>query len=216
MSIPRIAVALAVLSTLLFAIHYYLWARLVRDPALPPPWSALLTWALVILGASGLGGFLLARLAPRGVSSPVMWVVYTWLGFMFFLFVLLVLGDLARGLGSLVQWATRGGTAVPGEGAQQRRDALARILAGLVSFFALGLGGVSLANGLGQVGIKRVKVSLPRLPAGAPPYKLVQLSDIHVGPTIVHRGPRGAGQRPRGGRDRDYRRPGRWQREGAR
>ena len=35
MSVARILVALGVLTSVLFGIHYYLWARLVRDPGLP-------------------------------------------------------------------------------------------------------------------------------------------------------------------------------------
>jgi predicted MPP superfamily phosphohydrolase len=178
MSVSRMIIALTIVATLLFGIHYYLWARLVRDPALPPPWGMALTWALIVLGASGLGGFVLARLAPRSVSSPVMWVVYTWLGLMFFLLVLVTLGDIARGLGGIVR-LIGGGQLDP-----ERRLAIARFTAGAVGAIGVALGGVALANGLAEVAIKRVKIALPKLPASDRPYNLVQLTDIHVGPTI--------------------------------
>ncbi len=179
MSVSRVLVALTVVSSLLFGIHYYLWARLVRDPALPAPWSTGATWTLAVLGASGLAGFALMRFAPRGVSSPVMWVVYTWLGLMFYLLLLFGVSDLvlvamavARRLGA--------GASVDAE----RRVALARIVAGVVSTLAVGLGGLGLANVLGQTAVARVRVPLAKLAPGTKPYRLVQVTDIHVGPTI--------------------------------
>jgi len=178
MSLGRIVVALTIVSTVLFGVHYYLWARLVRDPALPPPWTTVATVALVVLGSSGLGGFVLARVAPRSVASPVMWVVYTWLGLMFFLFVLLAIGDTARIFGKLVELAT--GTVPDAD----RRLTVARLFAAAVGVLGAGLGWVALANGLAEVAVKRLRISLPKLPPADRPYNLVQLTDIHVGPTI--------------------------------
>jgi predicted MPP superfamily phosphohydrolase len=179
MSVPRILVALTVLTSLLSAIHYYLWARLVRDPGLPPPWGPAATVALALLAIGGVAGFALVRFAPRHVSSPVMWVVYTWMGLMFYLFLFLAISDaavvvtaLARRLGSV------------GEVDADRRMTLARIVGGLVSALAVGVGGLGMASALGQTAIARVKVSLAKLPAGTAPYRLVQLSDVHIGPTI--------------------------------
>lgn len=179
MSVTRILVALTVLSSVLFGVHYYLWARLVRDPALPAPWSAIGTWSLVILGVSGLAGFVLTRVAPRSVASPILWIVYTWLGVMFFLFMLLVASDALLVLGKLVTLAS--GRAPIDE---EKRLTLTRIVAGTTGVLAMGLAGVGMANALGQVAIKKVQIPLAKLPRGTSPYRLVQLSDIHVGPTI--------------------------------
>src|SRR5947208_1019846 len=51
--LPRflgIAIFVAVALALLGGAHYYFWVRLVRDTALPPPWRAIATGALVLLG----------------------------------------------------------------------------------------------------------------------------------------------------------------------
>jgi hypothetical protein len=182
MSVTRVLVALTVLSSVLFGVHYYLWARLVRDPGLPSPWNGVATTALAVLGVSSIVGFLLTRFAPRGVSSPIMWVVYVWLGVMFFLFMVLVASDLVLGAVALARLAHL----LPAAGTvdADRRQTLARIVAGGVSAAALGLSGFGMASALGQVAIKRVRIPLAKLPAGTPPYRVVQLSDIHVGPTI--------------------------------
>jgi predicted MPP superfamily phosphohydrolase len=182
MSLTRIFVALAVLSSVLFGVHYYLWARLVRDPGLPSAWSSAATTALAALGVGTLVGFLLTRFAPRGVASPIMWVVYVWLGVMFFLFMLLVASDLVLGVVALARLAHLLPAADTVDA--DRRETLARIVAGGVSAAALALSGFGMASALGQVAIKRVRIPLAKLPAGTPPYRLVQLTDIHVGPTI--------------------------------
>jgi len=182
MSITRVLVALTVLSSVLFGVHYYLWARLVRDPDLPSPWNAVFTTTLAILGVSSVLGFVLTRVAPRAISSPIMWVVYVWLGMMFFLFTLLVASDAVFGVLRLARLAH----VLPDDGTTDpdRRQTLARIVAGGISAAALGLSGFGMASALGQVAVKRVRIPMAKLPAGAPPYRIVQLSDIHVGPTI--------------------------------
>jgi uncharacterized protein len=179
MSVQRILIALTILSTLLFGIHYYLWARLVRDPALPPPWSATGTWAIIVLGVSAFLGVFLTRVAPRDLVSPVMWVVFSWLGVMFYLFLLLALSDALL----VVVWLARrlgGGETVDAE----RRVTLARLVAGVVGGLSLGLGTVGLASALGRLRVAEIRVPLKKLAAGTPPYRIVQVSDIHVGPTI--------------------------------
>jgi uncharacterized protein len=178
MSPLRIAVALLIASSILGGTHYYLWTRLVRDPHLPGPWGAVGTWSVVALGLLIFVGIALRR-APRAVSSPVMWVAYTWLGLMFFLFVLWVAVDAARAVGSL---GSRLASLPPVD--PERRLALARWLSALVGLGAMALGGVGLANVLREVAVKRVRVSLSKLPLAASGYRIAQITDIHVGPTI--------------------------------
>ncbi len=181
MSVSRVVIALAVVTSLLSSIHYYLWARLVRDPALPPPWSSAGTWALGLLAAGGLAGLVLTRVAPRAVSTPVMWVVYSWIGVMFYLLLLFALSDLALLVAAAARWLAGPG---PAGVDAERRVVLSRVVAGAVSAVALGLGGYGMASALGRTAIARVRVPLARLPAGTKPYTLVQITDIHVGPTI--------------------------------
>ncbi len=181
MSLSRILVALTVASSLLFGIHYYLWARLVRDPALPAPWSATATGLLVGLALGILSGFVVVRVAPREFSSPLMWVAYTWMGLMFYLFVLLVPSDVALLVSAV---ARRIGSSTADAVEIERRVTLARIVAVAVSAAAVGLGGVGMVSALGRTAIARVKVPLAKLLPGSGSYRVVQLSDVHIGPTI--------------------------------
>jgi predicted MPP superfamily phosphohydrolase len=178
MSPLRIVVALLIVTTILTGTHYYLWARFFRDPSLPEPWSSVGRWAIVFLGGLVVVGIALRR-TPRSVSSPIAWVMYTWLGLLFFSFFLWLAVDFGRFLFGVY---ARLGSSAPVD--PERRVVLARWLSALVGLTAVGLGGLGVANVLRPVAIKRVKVELGKLPLSASGYRIALVSDVHVGPTI--------------------------------
>ncbi|MBW1833049.1 MAG: metallophosphoesterase, partial [Deltaproteobacteria bacterium] len=49
MSLGRIFIFLGIISGLTIGTHYYLWARLIRDPMWPSPWRQVATVALIVL-----------------------------------------------------------------------------------------------------------------------------------------------------------------------
>jgi predicted MPP superfamily phosphohydrolase len=57
-------------------------------------------------------------------------------------------------------------------------------VAGIVAVAAFGLGTFGLVEGLGHVQVKKIRIGLRRVRPGRTGYKIVQLSDVHVGPTI--------------------------------
>jgi predicted MPP superfamily phosphohydrolase len=175
MSVSRMAIAVVVLSSLTWVLHHYVWARLVRDPAWPAPWSRALTAAVVTLAVLVPIAFLGMRWLPRIVNVPISWVVYTWLGFALYLFLLTALSDAGRGLAALVG-------ALPRD--PERRQFLSRAIAASVGTASalVGLGGI--ANVARGFDVRRVRVPLARLPRHASGYSIVQLTDVHVGPTI--------------------------------
>ena len=159
-------------------IHYYLWARLVRDIGWPAPWERVLGWGVLLL-ALALPLFLLAsRALPREVASPISWVVYTWLGLMFLLFVLLIPADLVRGLAWLIE-RIAGTPADPA-----RRQFLARLFGGIVGAGALGAAGYGIWSVMRPIAVKPVKVPLAGLPDPFAGFVIAQITDVHVGPTI--------------------------------
>ncbi len=193
MPLARLLIFFAVLVGVDALMHYYVWARLVRDAALPAPWARTLGIAVVVLAVLPLAAMLATRLLPRAVGGPLTWVAMVWAGLLFFSVVLLGVVDLGRGLTTL---ALRGAAAAhvadgPGvagalaAGADPgRRDALARLLSGAVSAAVVGLGSWSLWEGLRSVAVRRVVVRLAKLPRALSGYTIVQLTDVHVGPTI--------------------------------
>jgi predicted MPP superfamily phosphohydrolase len=175
MSGGRVASALTILSALTWLTHRYVWARLVRDADWPLPWPRVLT--AVVFGLAFLVPvvFLAMQLLPRSANAPLAWVVYTWLGFALYLFLLTAVADTARGLVALAG-------AMPEDAS--RRRVLARAIAAAVGAISalIGLGGaVNVATGFD---VRRVRIPLARLPRSASGYSIVQLTDIHVGPTI--------------------------------
>src|SRR4051812_38270307 len=81
------AVALSILG----AVHFYFWLRLVHDTQLPQPWFALATTGLVLAAAS-----IPFSLITRGRKTPITFLSYVWIGTLGLLFLSLLLGDVFR------------------------------------------------------------------------------------------------------------------------
>jgi predicted MPP superfamily phosphohydrolase len=175
------AVFLTVFLLILAGLHYYIWARLVRDTQLPQPWATAAVAALVVLAA----GVPLMRFTLRGhpaATKILSWPVYTWLGIMMLLFFLLLGVDLARA--GRWTWGRLVGVGVAAPIDAARRTLLARLVGSAVVAAAGTLTAIAVRTALGPVEIRRVNVALRRFPRALDGFKLVQLTDVHVGPTI--------------------------------
>jgi len=182
---PRLltfALFLSILITLTGSAHYYLWSRLVRDPGLPASTTRALSYALIFLFAAIPASLFLRRSPLGGSTQGLVWLAMTWLGLLLFLTLAVGAADLVRGVWQVSRAWSDAEPILPA-----RRQAIARLLAGSAALVAGTLGLWSLRAGLGRVMIKRVEVSLARLPPALSGTRIVQLSDVHVGPTI-HRG----------------------------
>lgn len=159
-------------------MHFYLWHRLVRAPELGAGWQRAGTWAFVALFVSVPLGLFVVNAAPRSIGSVVAAFVYGWFGLVIILFFLLVpmeglrLG--ARAVSSLTDHPLDEG----------RRAFLARLLAGAAGVLGVGMSAVGLASALGEVAVQPVRVRLRKLPGALSGFRIVQLTDIHIGPTI--------------------------------
>ncbi|UCH29825.1 MAG: metallophosphoesterase [Myxococcales bacterium] len=176
MSLGRILIFFGVIFGLTLGTHYYLWARLIRDPMWPSPWRQVATVALILLALSIPASMLAWRTLPRNVAIPVSWVGYVWMGSMFLLLVLLWGGELARW--GWVKYASM--TSVDGG----RREFLAQLLAGGAGAVGLALSGWGVWSAIRPVEVKRVPIRLRKLPPRLDGLRLVQLTDMHVGLTI--------------------------------
>jgi predicted MPP superfamily phosphohydrolase len=175
MTATRVFIAIGVVSAISWLMHRYLWARLVRDAAWPQPWSSALAISIFVLAALMPLTFLAMRWLPRAAHVPLAWLVYTWMGLAFYLFLLTVLTDAGRGIVALV-----GG--LPKD--PERRLFLARTLAGVVGALSALIGAGGVANVVRGFDLRHVRVPLTKLPRSATGYAIVQISDVHVGPTI--------------------------------
>ncbi|HEY8428834.1 MAG TPA: metallophosphoesterase [Sandaracinaceae bacterium] len=177
MSALRMAVFFVLVLGLTALIHFYLWQRLVRDPVWPSTLASIGTWGIGTLAASIPLAFVGSRLFPRELAAPIAWVAFVWMGAMFLFVVLLVPSELVR--------AGFGWLAAPDEVASpERRKLLARSIAVVVGAAGASLGALSMVNALSGPKLTRLRVSLRGLPSALRGLRIVQLTDIHVGPTI--------------------------------
>lgn len=169
---------LAIFCAVLGGIHYYLWHRLVRSPELSPSWQRAGTWALVAAAALIPVSMLLTPALPRRGATIVSGLAYGWFGVAILLFFLLITSEVIRAL--VLAVAALSSKPLDAE----RRTLLSRGIAGFVGLMALGLGGIGAASALGEVAVRSVRVNLRRLPNALSGFRVVQLSDVHIGPTI--------------------------------
>jgi predicted MPP superfamily phosphohydrolase len=160
--------------------HYYLWARLVRDPGFSPGIFKGLTTAMIALFVSIPVSLVLARTVSGPMGRAAVWVAFVWLGMTFILLVVLGSLDLLRSAALFL----RGVLANAEPFDPERRRLLSRILAGSVALIGGAMGLTALRSGLGRIRTHEVRIALDRLPSELDGMSIVQLSDVHIGPTL--------------------------------
>lgn len=178
MSLPRFIGFFLVFGTITALLHRYVWARLVRDAALPPVWHRTGTIALVVLAVLLWLSFPISRALPRHIASPLSLVVYTWLGLLFLLVIAFAVSDVFRLFVAIVE-RMRNDPPDP-----TRRVLIGRAIAAGMGVLATGAAAWGVRTALGEVSILRHRVPLRRLPASMEGLTIAQLTDVHVGPTI--------------------------------
>lgn len=160
--------------------HFYLYSRLVRAPQLPKrPRRALLIFFSGAL-LSQIAIMPLARSLPRDSVTGFAFAAFLWMGLLSTLFSLLVLVDFGR----LLAWLFTSKKHLDEPRNPDRRVVLARALSGGVAAGGFALTGASVAHALGAFRLAPVDVELEKLPPEFDGFRVVQISDIHVGPTI--------------------------------
>ncbi|MBV8760575.1 MAG: metallophosphoesterase [Deltaproteobacteria bacterium] len=155
----RLLIMLGVLGS----AHLYIWWRLVRAPGWPAPWFTILTVLVFAMAPTLPLTIFVARRFSREQAKPLLWIAYTWFGCA----VYLLLAAAVTHVGALF--------------------VSPRVAA------EAGLAGVAVAIGYGLVHartgpvVRRVRVTLDKLPAGANGYTIVQLTDVHIGWTLGSR-----------------------------
>jgi predicted MPP superfamily phosphohydrolase len=169
---------LAIALSLVAGMHYYVWARLVRDPQLPQVFARFATGALVALAIAMPVSLFLSRVGTK--VRPLLWLAFVWMGIGFLLVAVLGIADAGR----FATWVARklGGDDALAD--PQKRVFLARTLAAGAGGVVAGLSAYGLRSALGPIDVKRLEVRLRGLPQALAGFKLVQISDVHVGPLL--------------------------------
>jgi predicted MPP superfamily phosphohydrolase len=158
---------LIVLVTVLGGSHYYLASRLVFALHLPPAIEAALTAVLVALGISPVLYFVGERFLKPPFVRFLSWPAALWIGAGFLLLVLCAGSDLLL----LVL-----GAFTEAEFGVERAIAVTSIGAVATA--------LSIPNAMRTPRVKRVEIALARWPAALDGYRIVQITDIHIGPIL--------------------------------
>jgi predicted MPP superfamily phosphohydrolase len=164
LAIVAFFVALALSS--LGAAHWYIAQRLVLDPALTGASRAAALAAITLLGIGAVltPGF--ERWLPARWLRVVAFPFLLWMGVFWLAFVALALSDLVLAL--------MGATASDVSGPR----------AALVAAGVTATAGLALRNGLRVPAVRRVEIALARWPRALDGFRIVQISDIHIGPVL--------------------------------
>jgi predicted MPP superfamily phosphohydrolase len=147
------------------ALHLYIGARLV--PMLPL--AAGIVLALLLLASAVLipAGLLARRMLRPPAADRLTWVGMLFMGLFSSLLVLTLLREIA-----LIAFHLAGGPDLS-------------VASGIaVPVLALALTAIGFLNARLPARVKRVTIPLPNLDQGLAGFRIVQISDIHVGPTI--------------------------------
>ncbi len=178
----------SVMLAVLGGMHFYLWARLVRDPALPDPWRKGLAVLLAVLALAVPAGMFALRLLGRPLPRALPYVAFGWLGLAFLLFSALVALDLVRILAAAGTWLSDLLRSAPdGPADPSGRFFVARAVAGGALVAAGGAGALGIRRAVGEPSVREVPVKLERLPRALSGLSIAQITDLHVGPTIGRR-----------------------------
>jgi predicted MPP superfamily phosphohydrolase len=178
LAVPVIAIMLSVVAS----AHFYLFQRLVVDPGLGPESTAIFQWLLVACGASLVLQPIAERTLPHRVGRFVAWPASLWMGFGFLMLVATGFSEfLSLLVGSSAEAAVAGADAPPAE------LGFARVRAALVVGVTGAAGALGLRNGFSDPLHERVEIVLPRWPRALDGFRIVQISDIHIGPILDRR-----------------------------
>jgi hypothetical protein len=179
MSIARLVAFLGVFFLLTALSHIYLYRRLFRDPA----WRSgvrragvafLLGMALIMLG-----GLVANRLLGRVGGSWTGYLIYGWMGVLGLAVPLLIAVDVLRLPLKLVGRARPATPLDP-----QRRLALTRGVAVLSGLGAASAATKAVATATDPPELREIDVPIVGLPEALDGFRIAQLSDVHIGPTL--------------------------------
>ena len=163
------------LSFVIIALHAYIGARLLSD--LPGGVAGVVVGIAVLAASAWLIPFGFsappAQVRPRRIAS--MWAGLLAMGAFSTLFVLTVLRDaVLLGMLALVHWT---GAALP-------IAAIARDTAIAVPLLTLLITALGYVNARRVAQVRNIDVPITALPAALHGFTIVQITDLHVGPTI--------------------------------
>ncbi len=171
--LPVILFAVTMVSVVLFGGHYYLATRLILEPGIAEPWRSPLLVLLCLAAASLVASPISERTLPPAISRWVAWPSAIWMGLGFWLLLATAISDLGLSLFGVI------GASSDGLVSSYRAAGVVAI-----SVFA---SAVALRSGLSPPRDVRVEIELEGWPSALDGFRIVQITDIHIGPILGRR-----------------------------
>ncbi len=157
---------------LISGLHYYLGVRLIRGSQLGEPFTTVAWAGLWLAFATIPGGLILGRLLRVKAAVLVQWVGFIWMGAFGILLSATALSDL------LLWGAASAGVALEQGAKWQAWGVLAITVPALLFGFRVARGTPS---------IVKITVPVKGLGKGMDGFRIVQITDIHIGDTLDRR-----------------------------
>jgi predicted MPP superfamily phosphohydrolase len=179
--VPRLLLivpVVAVFAAVLCGGHWYIAERVIVAAGLPAEAERALLVAIALCAATLVAQPIGERLLRPPYSRLIAWPASLWMGLFFYLFLLVAFSDLLLFLvGLLGPKQLHAAAGVP-----EASHGLARLRAVGVFAAAFCLASAGIRGGLAPPALKRIEVWLERWPRSLDGFRIVQLSDIHIGP----------------------------------
>ncbi|MGE4606895.1 MAG: metallophosphoesterase [Myxococcota bacterium] len=159
--------AITVVSAVLFGSHYYIATRLIIEPGVPDPWRGLLLASLVLAAASLVASPVSERTLSPALSRWIAWPASIWMGLWFWLILATAITDLGLLLLGALGVADDG----PISGFRAAAVVSISVLAGVLA----------IRSGLSPPRDVRVEIELAGWPSALDGFRIVQITDIHIG-----------------------------------
>ena len=179
---------LLISTSILILIYTYIGFRLIIPTKVSLFWKRIL-WALLIASVPLAPGYIILRkLGIPGLLHEVLpWVAYTSLGFFCLVFTFLIIRDAAlfgSWILSFIHKIKGADTGLDSLQAPERRSFLIQSS----NLGILGLSGIFSGHGIFETRhlpkIETISVPIQNLPENLEGFQIVQISDIHVSPTM--------------------------------
>lgn len=185
---PRILSLLIFLSVgtlIISSIHYYLWVRIVKDAVFNVTYRNIGTYLFIFFAISFPFSIILSRLLSLKYSYPILWLSYLWLGVMMLFFFSFIFADLLKVIYCIFTKLLNFETFIIDI---ERRQFISRFIASGASAIVLVSTGIAIKNWYSKAVVKKIKIQLSELPDIFKGFKIVQISDIHMGQMMTGKG----------------------------
>ena len=165
-------------TVVVLSVHYYLWLRLIKDTGLNNLYKNIGAYLFLGLTLSLPMALLADRILPYKYSFALLWLSYFWIGIMMLLFFLLISIDMIKTAIYIFQRFTQAGEEITNPGRRAFISGMTASAASLIVFISSGIG---VKNYYSSAVVKKFRVPLEDLPEVFKGFKIVQISDLHLG-----------------------------------